>query len=63
MKKRRKFLVPLDGAGAAGLPTPRGNGIIVLGRRGVSQVRDFFIGRVTNKVVHLARDRSVCIVH
>jgi len=38
-------------------------GIIVLGRRGVSQVRDFFIGRVTNKVVHLARDRSVCIVH
>lgn len=38
-------------------------GIIVLGRRGVSRVRDFFIGRVTNKVVHLARDRSVCIVH
>ena len=38
-------------------------GMIVLGRRGVSRVRDFFIGRVTNKVVHLARDRSVCIVH
>jgi nucleotide-binding universal stress UspA family protein len=38
-------------------------GIIVLGRRGVSRVRDFFIGRVTNKVVHLARDRSVCIAH
>jgi nucleotide-binding universal stress UspA family protein len=38
-------------------------GIIVLGRRGVSRVRDFFIGRVTNKVVHLARDRSICIVH
>jgi nucleotide-binding universal stress UspA family protein len=38
-------------------------GMIVLGRRGVSRVRDFFIGRVTNKVVHLARDRWVCIVH
>jgi nucleotide-binding universal stress UspA family protein len=38
-------------------------GIIVLGRRGVSQVRDFFIGRVTNKVLHLARDRSIWIAH
>lgn len=38
-------------------------GMIVLGRRGVSRVRDFFIGRVTNKVLHLARDRSVWIVH
>jgi nucleotide-binding universal stress UspA family protein len=38
-------------------------GIIVLGRRGVSRVRDFFIGRVTNKVVHLTRDRWVCVVH
>lgn len=38
-------------------------GIIVLGRRGVSRVQDFFIGRVTNKVLHLARDRSVWIVH
>jgi nucleotide-binding universal stress UspA family protein len=37
-------------------------GIIALGRRGVSHVRDFFIGRVTNKVLHLARDRSVWIV-
>lgn len=38
-------------------------GIIVLGRRGVSRVRDFFIGRVTNKVLHLARHRSVWVVH
>ncbi len=38
-------------------------GIIALGRRGVSRVRDFFIGRVTNKVLHLAHDRSVWIVH
>jgi nucleotide-binding universal stress UspA family protein len=38
-------------------------GVIALGRRGVSRVRDFFIGRVTNKVLHLAHDRSVWIVH
>jgi nucleotide-binding universal stress UspA family protein len=38
-------------------------GIIALGRRGVSRVQDFFIGRVTNKVLHLAHDRSVWIVH
>jgi nucleotide-binding universal stress UspA family protein len=37
-------------------------GTIVLGRRGLSQVRTFFIGRVTNKVVHMARDRTVWIV-
>ncbi len=35
---------------------------IVLGRRGVSQVRTFFIGRVTNKVIHMARDRTVWVV-
>lgn len=39
-----------------------GYGIIVMGRRGHSRVRDFFIGRVTNKVIHLARDRSVWII-
>lgn len=37
-------------------------GTIVLGRRGLSQVRTFFIGRVTNKVVHMAKDRTVWIV-
>jgi nucleotide-binding universal stress UspA family protein len=39
-----------------------GYGIIVMGRRGHSRVRDFFIGRVTNKVIHVARDRTVWIV-
>ena len=39
-----------------------GYGTIVMGRRGHSQVRDFFIGRVTNKVIHLARDRTVWII-
>jgi nucleotide-binding universal stress UspA family protein len=37
-------------------------GTIVMGRRGRSKVRDFFIGRVTNKVIHIARDRTVWIV-
>ncbi len=37
-------------------------GTIVLGRRGLSQVQEFFIGRVTNKVLHAARDRSVWII-
>ncbi len=37
-------------------------GTIVMGRRGHSSVRDFFVGRVTNKVIHLARDRTVWVV-
>jgi len=37
-------------------------GTIVMGRRGHSNVRDFFIGRVTNKVIQIARDRTVWVV-
>lgn len=37
-------------------------GTIVLGRRGHSSVKDFFIGRVTNKVIVAARQHSVWIV-
>jgi len=37
-------------------------GTIVMGRRGHSRVRDFFIGRVTIKVLHLGRDRTVWII-
>jgi nucleotide-binding universal stress UspA family protein len=37
-------------------------GTIVMGRRGQSKVRDFFIGRVTSKVIHIARDRTVWII-
>jgi nucleotide-binding universal stress UspA family protein len=37
-------------------------GTIVLGRRGHSSVRDFFIGRVTNKVIQIARDRTVWVI-
>ncbi|UCD80927.1 MAG: universal stress protein, partial [Desulfobacterales bacterium] len=37
-------------------------GTIVMGRRGLSQVKSFFIGRVTNKVIYLVKDRSVWVV-
>ena len=37
-------------------------GTIVMGRRGQSSVREFFVGRVTNKVIHLARDKTVWVV-
>ncbi len=39
-----------------------GYGTIIMGRRGHSRVQDFFIGRVTNKVIHMARDRTIWIV-
>jgi nucleotide-binding universal stress UspA family protein len=37
-------------------------GTIVLGRRGLSRVRDFFMGRVSNKVVYAGRKDTVWIV-
>lgn len=37
-------------------------GTIVMGRKGVSSVRDFIMGRVTSKVIHMARDRTIWIV-
>lgn len=39
-----------------------GYGSIVVGRRGLSKVQDFFIGRVSNKVVQLAKKEAVWIV-
>lgn len=39
-----------------------GYGTIVTGRRGISAVADFSMGRVTNKLTQLARDQSLCIV-
>ena len=38
-------------------------GTIVMGRKGRNRAQDFFIGRVTNKVIHMARSRSVWIIH
>ncbi|MFO7554690.1 MAG: universal stress protein [Desulfobacterales bacterium] len=37
-------------------------GTIVLGRRGLSRVQEFFLGRVSNKVIHIIRRRAIWIV-
>jgi len=39
-----------------------GCGTIVMGRRGMSAVRSFFIGRVSNKVIHLGRTHTVWVI-
>jgi nucleotide-binding universal stress UspA family protein len=39
-----------------------GYGTIVVGRRGLSKVRQFFMGRVGNKVVQIARGQAVWVV-
>lgn len=39
-----------------------GCGSILVGRTGISQVEDFNIGRVANKVVHRARNQAVWII-
>ena len=39
-----------------------GYGTIVVGRRGLSKVQDFFMGRVSNKVVQLAKREAVWVV-
>jgi len=39
-----------------------GYGTIVLGRRGLSNVEEFNIGRVSNKVIHMARETAVWVV-
>lgn len=42
--------------------TRGGFGAIVVGRRGVSKIADFFMGRVSNKVIHGGRNHTVWIV-
>ena len=39
-----------------------GWGSIVMGRRGLSRVQEFFMGRVTNKVLNLAQGQAVWVV-
>ena len=39
-----------------------GYGTIVVGRRGLSRVEEFFIGRVGNKILQLAREMAVWVV-
>ena len=53
----------LSRAGAIVNAAEKGDwGTIVVGRRGWSSVSDFFIGRVSNKVVHAGRKDTVWIV-
>ncbi len=37
-------------------------GTIIVGRRGLSKVKEFFIGRVSNKVIQLARDKAIWVI-
>jgi nucleotide-binding universal stress UspA family protein len=39
-----------------------GYGTIVLGRRGISKRREFFMGRVSNKVIQLGRTKAVWVI-
>ena len=39
-----------------------GYDIVVLGRRGLSEVREFFLGSVSQKVLHAIKDVSVVLV-
>lgn len=39
-----------------------GCGTIVIGRRGISKVEEFYMGRVCNKVINIARDMAVWVV-
>jgi nucleotide-binding universal stress UspA family protein len=39
-----------------------GYGTIVVGRRGLSKVREFFMGRVSNKLIQLAKGQAVWVV-
>ncbi len=40
-----------------------GYGTIVVGRRGLSKVREFFMGRVSNKLIQLGRKHAVWVVN
>ena len=40
-----------------------GYGTIVVGRRGLSRTQEFFIGRVSNKVIHLAKNHAVWVIN
>ncbi|HOV86910.1 MAG TPA: universal stress protein [Syntrophobacteraceae bacterium] len=37
-------------------------GTIVVGRRGISKVEAFDMGRVSNKLIQMAKDRALCVV-
>jgi len=59
-----KFQVKKKGI-ARDIVTKAGSGydIIVLGRRGISAVKDFFFGSVSHKVLNAAKEVSILIVN
>jgi nucleotide-binding universal stress UspA family protein len=40
-----------------------GYGTIVMGRRGLSRLEEFYMGRVSNKVLQLAKEMAVWVVN
>lgn len=40
-----------------------GYDVIAMGRRGLSSIQEFFVGSISNKVIHTAKNISVLIVH
>jgi nucleotide-binding universal stress UspA family protein len=58
----------ITGAGSRAAAVAReaekgGYGTIVVGRRGLSRVKDFLMGRVSNKLIHLAKNQAVWVVN
>jgi nucleotide-binding universal stress UspA family protein len=45
------------------LEAENGYNLIAMGRRGLSSIKEFFIGSTSNKVFHAAKDISVLIVN
>lgn len=41
----------------------QGYDLIVIGKHGASSIRDFFLGSISQKVLHLAKDISILIVN
>lgn len=39
-----------------------GYGTIVIGRRGLSNVEEFYMGRVSNKIIQMARGMAVWVI-
>ena len=39
-----------------------GYDLVVLGRRGISSIKDYFMGSISNKVLHLVPDASILVV-
>ena len=43
--------------------TNSGYDLVVIGRRGVSSIKDYFLGSISQKILHLASDVSILIIN